>query len=69
MTLPVVYSQIHSGIRHSDGFATEVTALPVPQYPPSLLRVVRLLTISGIVAFIYILIELGRLGLETLMSR
>lgn len=35
---PVVYNQIHSGVRHSDGFATEVTALPTPQYPPWLRR-------------------------------
>jgi hypothetical protein len=54
---PVVYSQIHAGIRHSDGFATEVTALPTPQYPPWILRGLLLLLILGSIALFYIVFE------------
>lgn len=56
---PTLYSQIHSGIRHSDGFATEVTVLPMLQYPPWLKRLLWFLIILGFVAFIYILFEAG----------
>ena len=54
---PVVYSQIHAGIRHSDGFATEVTALPTPQYPPWILRGLLLLLIVGSITIFYIVFE------------
>jgi hypothetical protein len=31
---PLLYNQIHWGIRHSEGFARELTVLPTPQLPP-----------------------------------
>lgn len=54
---PVFYNQIHAGIRHSDGFATEVTALPTPQYPIWMLKSLQLLLILGIVAFVYLMFK------------
>ena len=63
---PVVYSQIHGTIRHTDGFATEVTALPTPQYPTWVLRGAKVLMILGIAAFLYIVVELGRFGMPML---
>lgn len=54
---PVVYSQIHAGIRHSEGFAKEVTALPTPQYPTWFLNIVRILLIFGVIAFLYFVFE------------
>src|SRR5688572_1854206 len=35
---PMVFTQIHAGIRHSHGFAKEVTVLPTPQLAPWLRR-------------------------------
>ncbi|MFA5155906.1 MAG: hypothetical protein WC532_00750 [Candidatus Omnitrophota bacterium] len=54
---PLLFSQIHAGIRHSEGFATEVRALPAPRYPAWIRRIVLLLLILGIIAFIYLLRE------------
>ncbi len=64
---PVVYSQIHAGIRHSDGFATEVTALPTSQYPSWMLRGLKLLLILGIVALVYLVFEVGRFIFKVLI--
>lgn len=58
---PVVFNQIHAGIRHSQGFAKEVTALPTPQYPAWVLRVLRVLIVLGTIAALYLLIAIGRL--------
>lgn len=63
---PVVYSQIHAGVRHSDGFATEVTVLPTPQYPAWLLRGFRLVLVLGVIAFFYLTFEIVRFGLWVL---
>lgn len=54
---PLIFSQIHAGIRHSEGFATEVTALPTPRYPNWIRRIILLLLILGIIAIIYLLLE------------
>ncbi len=54
---PLFYNQIHAGIRHSEGFATEVTALPTPQYPSWIRRSLLILLILGIIAFIYLIFE------------
>lgn len=58
---PVVYSQIHAGIRHSEGFAVEVRALPTPQHSPWIRRMSQILTVLGLVALAYGLITIGRL--------
>jgi hypothetical protein len=52
---PLLFNQIHSGIRHNDGFATEVSVLPTPQYSAWVLRVLRTLVVLGIIAASYIL--------------
>jgi hypothetical protein len=57
---PLLYSQIHSGIRHKDGFATEITVLPTPQYPPWVLRGLRALVLMGLISVCYILYLLAR---------
>ncbi|MFA5038402.1 MAG: hypothetical protein WC732_01835 [Candidatus Omnitrophota bacterium] len=54
---PLFYNQIHAGIRHSEGFATEVTALPTPQFPPWLRRALSFLLILGTIALIYLIVE------------
>lgn len=54
---PVFYNQIHAGIRHSEGFATEVTALPTPQYPIWIRRMLLLVFILGIIAVVYLTVE------------
>lgn len=59
---PVVFSQIHAGIRHSNGFATEVAALPTPQYPPWMRKGLWVLLILGIIAFFYIMFEVFHLA-------
>ena len=51
---PLVFSNIHAGIRHSEGFATEVMALPTPQYPIWARRTLSTLLILGIIAFLYL---------------
>lgn len=57
---PIVYSQIHAGIRHSDGFATEVTALPTQLYPAWVIRSLWLLLVLGGAAALYMGFELIR---------
>lgn len=54
---PVTYNQIHAGIRHSDGFATEVTALPTPRYPSWIHKSLLLLLILGIIALVYLVFK------------
>lgn len=61
---PLLYNQIHSGIRHKDGFATEVTVLPTPQYPPWILRVLRALILLGLIAGAYMVYALARVVLR-----
>ena len=51
------YNQIHAGIRHSEGFATEVTALPTPQYSAWIRWILWSLLILGVIALIYLIIE------------
>lgn len=58
---PVLYNQIHAGIRHSQGFAQEVTVLPTPQYPAWVLRVLRALVVLGTVAVLYVAAMIARL--------
>ncbi len=62
---PLIYSQIHAGIRHNQGFATEVTALPTPQYPAWMLRILRFLLLLGLVGFIYFVCEFLQVGIRT----
>ncbi len=54
---PLLFNQIHAGIRHSEGFAAEVTTLPSPQYPAWLRRALWFLLILGAIAFIYLVME------------
>jgi len=58
---PLLFNQIHAGIRHSQGFAQEVTVLPTPQYPVWVLRVLRVLIVIGTIAVLYLLVILVRL--------
>ena len=51
---PLLFNQIHAGIRHSEGFATEVTALPTPRYPTWMLRIIWVLLILGIIMITYL---------------
>lgn len=60
---PVLYSQIHAGIRHSHGFAREVTVLPTQQLPVWLRRTLWFLIVVGIIAVLYIFFELSRVAL------
>lgn len=53
---PLLYSQIHAGIRHSQGFARELTVLPTPQYPQWAARTLGLLIIVGVIAVLYIVV-------------
>ncbi|MDD5422233.1 MAG: hypothetical protein PHT32_02265 [Candidatus Omnitrophica bacterium] len=52
---PILYSQIHAGIRHGDGFAKEVTALPTPQYPAWIRKLLMLLLLLGIIMLVYLI--------------
>ncbi|MGE3522438.1 MAG: hypothetical protein AB7I96_06210 [Candidatus Dadabacteria bacterium] len=61
---PILYNQIHAGIRHSDGFAKEVTTLPTELYPIWLLRSLKVLLVIGGAATLYIIYELICLGLS-----
>lgn len=54
---PLLFNQIHAGIRHSDGFATEVTALPTPQYPSWIRRILLFLLMLGTIAFVYLVFK------------
>lgn len=56
---PILFNQMHAGVRHSEGFATEVAALPTPRYPVWLRRAVLVLLILGIILLIYLLWEGG----------
>lgn len=58
---PVLYSQIHAGIRHSQGFAREVTVLPSLQYPPWLSRVLWVLISLGVIASLYLVLVIARI--------
>ncbi len=58
---PVLYSHIHAGIRHSQGFAREVTVLPSFQYPPWLARILWALIALGLVAGLYLVFIVGRI--------
>ncbi|HCM41974.1 MAG TPA: hypothetical protein DIS66_01480 [Candidatus Omnitrophica bacterium] len=51
---PLLYSQIHAGIRHSEGFATEVVALPTPQYPWWLQKTLWFLLTLGSISSLYL---------------
>jgi hypothetical protein len=53
---PRVVTEIHSGIRHDQGFATEVRVLPTPELAPWALHLARGLIILGFVALLYILV-------------
>ncbi len=55
---PTIWSQIHAGIRHSDGFAIEVIALPTPPYSIWMRRGLQFFLILGIIAFIYVVFEM-----------
>jgi hypothetical protein len=61
---PVVYSQIHAGIRHSDGFATEVTALPTQLYSAWIIRSLWVLLALGGAVALYIGFEIVRFGIR-----
>ena len=61
---PVVYNQIHASIRHSDGFAKEVTSLPTPQYPRWFVRSLWILIVLGGATALYIAFELVRVGIQ-----
>lgn len=54
---PLFVGQIHAGIRHSEGFATQVTTLPTPQYPTWLRRALLFLLILGLIALGYLIFE------------
>ncbi|MFA5164202.1 MAG: hypothetical protein WC481_01390 [Candidatus Omnitrophota bacterium] len=54
---PLIYNQIHAGIRHSEGFASEVAVLPTPQYPDWMRRGLYVLLILGSITFIYMFIK------------
>jgi hypothetical protein len=54
---PIFFNQMHAGIRHNEGFATEVTTIPSPHYPPWVQKMVWFLLILGTMALIYIGIE------------
>lgn len=54
---PLFVNQIHAGIRHSEGFATEVTTLPTPQYPAWLRRTLLWLLILGLITLIYLIVK------------
>ena len=60
---PLVYNQIHAGIRHSQGFAREITVLPTIQQAPWVLRILRFLIVVGVIAVLYLLFELARFAL------
>lgn len=51
---PLLFSQIHDGIRHSQGFADEITMLPTPHYPKWVSRLLALFVWIGIVAVVYV---------------
>ena len=63
---PILYSQIHAGIRHSQGFAREVTILPSHQFPPWLARVLWALIALGMVAVLYLVCIVARIILRML---
>jgi len=54
---PLLFNQIHAGIRHSEGFATEVSVLPTPQYPSWLRKSLWFLLVLGVIALIYLIAE------------
>jgi hypothetical protein len=56
---PTLYSQIHAGIRHSHGFAREVTVLPTPQLSAWIRRTLWSLVVVGAIFVLYILFEFG----------
>lgn len=57
---PVLFNQIHAGIRHSHGFAQEVTVLPTPQYPAWVLRLLRALVVLGTITMLYLMVVIVR---------
>ena len=65
---PIVYNQIHASIRHSEGFATEVTALPTQIYSAWVIRSLWVLLILGGTAALYILYELVLYGSQFLLD-
>jgi len=54
---PLFANQIHASIRHSDGFAEEVTALPTPRYSPWIRRGLWVLLVVGMIASVYVIFE------------
>jgi hypothetical protein len=54
---PLIYNQIHAGIRHRDGFATEVTVLPTSQHPAWVSKSLWLLLLLGLITFMYLIFK------------
>jgi hypothetical protein len=52
---PLLFNQIHCGIKHADGFARELTVLPTPQLAPWRAWVYLSLMILGGIALLYLL--------------
>jgi hypothetical protein len=57
---PVLFTHIHLPIRSDEGMATQLFVLPTPQARKSLVYLQWSLTVIGIAAVLYVIVELSR---------
>jgi hypothetical protein len=57
---PLTYAQINSYTKSDEGLAKVLTVIPTPQFPKWLINLLRFLVFVGVVAIIYVAIELIR---------